>query len=175
MVGNEQVEVVDVHGEVERIVPRSQMRAENLRHRCVYVAVLTQLEELPLVVHQRASWKDAYPGFWDLAFGGVCDVGEQWETAAHRELEEEAGLTNVELVDLGPVDYSDVHTMVYGRAFVALCEHELLVQNLSNRDGEVVAFASVPLVGLASWVEATRVCPDSATVVAPALLRVMKK
>ena len=34
-----------------------------------------------------------WPSYWDLAFGGVCGVGETFETSAVRELaEEEAAL-----------------------------------------------------------------------------------
>ncbi len=38
---------------------------------------------IEVVVHQRAPWKDVAPSLWDLAFGGVCDVGE-----AHLDIEQ---------------------------------------------------------------------------------------
>ena len=64
-----------------------------------YVVVLRPGDRV--VVHQRAAWKDVAPSAWDLAFGGVCGVGEGWLESATRELAEEAGLTDVPLTDLG--------------------------------------------------------------------------
>ena len=43
-------------------------------------------------MHRRAEWKDVYPGYWDVCFGGVLGAGEAWDDAAHRELQEEAGI-----------------------------------------------------------------------------------
>ena len=45
-----------------------------------------------VVVHQRSGWKDVWPGYWDLAFGGVLQPGEDWIDGARRELAEEAGI-----------------------------------------------------------------------------------
>lgn len=185
MTNNELVEIVGGTGQVERIVARSQMRAENLRHRCVYVAVLSQNSspkktgssglspESRLIVHQRSASKDLYPSYWDLAFGGVCSVGEGWQRSALRELREETGLPHAELFDLGSVRYADANTVVVGQAYFVVCSPQQLEDQLVNGDGEVVAFASILLGDLPNWLSQTNVCPDSATVVAPALLRLM--
>ena len=66
---DELVEVVDADGNVERVVTRAEMRAQNLPHR--NIAVVVQRSDGRLVVHQRADWKDVYPSLWDVAFGGV--------------------------------------------------------------------------------------------------------
>src|SRR5690349_17836327 len=96
----ENVEVVDERGTVVAVVPRPQMRAENLRHRSVGIVVCSGSRVL---VHRRADWKDVWPSRWDVAFGGVCDVGERYTDAARRELAEEAGIDvgEDELLDLG--------------------------------------------------------------------------
>src|SRR5947209_15330433 len=96
----EQVEILNERGAVVDVVGRDVMRAENLRHRAVYVAVV---DGKRLLVHQRAAWKDVWPARWDIAFGGVCGVGERWSDAAIRELAEEAGVVVAEreLLDLG--------------------------------------------------------------------------
>ncbi len=185
MTDTELVEIVDSAGQVQRVVARSQMRVENLRHRCVYVAVLSQANspkknasramsaESRLIVHQRSASKDLWPSYWDLAFGGVCSVGESWQRSALRELREETGLHNVELIELGSVQYADAHTDVVGQAYVAICSQKQLEGQLVNVDGEVVAFASLRLGDLPTWLSQTNVCPDSAAVVAPALVALM--
>jgi isopentenyldiphosphate isomerase len=88
--GDELVEVVDEAGNVVRLATRAEMRAGNLRHRGVAVVVITGAGEL--VAQRRAGWKDVWPGRWDVCFGGVAQVGEDWATAARRELAEEAGV-----------------------------------------------------------------------------------
>lgn len=180
----ELVEVVSPDGSVLDVVSRGEMRARNLRHRCTYVAVLAgdPPSDQPIAaigssagrlvidpatelwVHQRASWKDTCPSYWDIAFGGVCDVGEDWLVAATRELAEEAGISGVPLTDLGPVAYDDLDTRVVGRCFVAWWPGRLICQ-----DGEVVALDRLPLADLRSWLDGRDVCPDSAAVLAPLL------
>ena len=46
-----------------------------------------------LLVHRRADDKDVWPGRWDLAVGGVVAAGEDYDTAAVREVAEEIGVT----------------------------------------------------------------------------------
>lgn len=160
--GAELVEVVDNDGAVVDVVPRKRMRAEGLRHRATYVVVLTPDNEI--VVHKRADWKDVAPGAWDLAFGGVCDVGEEWEAAAIRELAEEAGLTGVPLEPLGPVTWSDGDASLVGRAYFVRWDGEL-----HPADGEVVALDRVPLADLPEWVADHEVIGDTRDLIPPLL------
>lgn len=155
----EPVEVVGPDGSVLGIVSRAEMRRRRLRHRCTYVAVVDSADRV--LVHRRAGWKDVYPGWWDLAFGGVCGVGEGWTEAAGRELAEEAGLV-APLVDLGPVRYDGPDGRIVGRVFLA--RHD---GPFRGDDGEVVETGWVPRAELAAWATERRVCRDSAQVVLP--------
>ena len=87
---DEPVEHVDRDGRVIGIVTRGRMRRENLRHRSAAVIVINRQGEL--LVHRRADDKDVFPGWWDLAAGGVVGVGETYAEAAVRELAEELGV-----------------------------------------------------------------------------------
>ncbi|MCP4083848.1 MAG: NUDIX domain-containing protein [Actinomycetia bacterium] len=157
--GDELVEIVDVGGSVLDVVTRREMRAGDLRHRCTYVAVVTSAGEL--VVHQRADWKDVHPAYWDVAFGGVCGVGEGWLLSAQRELAEEAGITGVELEDLGGVTWGNI---IVGRVFLACSDAELTCP-----DGEVQRVDRVAPGNLDRWLEGREVCLDSLDVVVPKL------
>ncbi|MEY3589218.1 MAG: hypothetical protein RJA47_1814, partial [Actinomycetota bacterium] len=53
---DETVEEVDRLGNVVRLVSRRQMRAEALRHRSVFIAVIS--ENGDILVHRRADTKD---------------------------------------------------------------------------------------------------------------------
>lgn len=87
------------------IVTRARMRAENLRHRSV--AIIVRATDGRLLVHRRADDKDLFPGWWDLAAGGVVGVGEASDDAAARELAEELGLTGVAPVFLADGAFED--------------------------------------------------------------------
>ena len=161
---SELVEVVDENGVVLRVVSRQEIRAGTLRHRCTYIAVVTSDEQV--IVHQRAAWKDVYPGYWDVCFGGVCAVGEGWEASAQRELAEEAGITGVALTELGPVAYDEDDGRIVGRAYLARFDGPV-----AFTDGEVVAVDCIPLAELDSWLAGRDVCPDSEQLVLPLVRR----
>jgi isopentenyldiphosphate isomerase len=161
----EQVEVLNERGAVVEVVGRDVMRANNLRHRAVYVALL---DGDHLLVHQRASWKDVWPSRWDVAFGGVCGVGERWSDAAIRELAEEAGVVvaESELLDLGAGRYESDIVRVVGRLYAV--QHS---GPFSYSDGEVQQIEWVELSALETWLTTHDVCDDSLELIAPTLRR----
>jgi 8-oxo-dGTP pyrophosphatase MutT (NUDIX family) len=147
------------------VVTRAEMRARGaaVRHRACYVAVLTSADEL--VVHRRADWKDVYPGWWDVCFGGVLAAGEEWDAAARRELLEEAGIeADPQLVGIDRWDRHDARV----NARVYLVTHD---GPYPCPDGEVVEVATVPLADLDGWLAGHDVCPDSVDLVVPRLPR----
>ncbi|MFW2380131.1 MAG: NUDIX domain-containing protein [Acidimicrobiales bacterium] len=160
---DELVEVVDAVGNVERVVTRAQMRAEVLRHRSTYIVVRRRNGDL--VVHRRADWKDVNPGLWDIAFGGVVGVGEDWTFAAQRELAEEAGLTDVELLPLGSGTYDEADGRIVARVFEVKSDAEL-----NCPDGEVAETTEIPPHAVQDWLQTHAVCPDTVQIVLPLLM-----
>jgi isopentenyldiphosphate isomerase len=162
--GDELVEVVDEAGTVVRLATRAEMRAGNLRHRGVAVVVMTEAGEL--VAHRRADWKDVWPGRWDVCFGGVAAVGEDWTTAARRELAEEAGVevpaSTLRL--LGSDSYQDGSVSWFGPIFAVTHDGPF-----RPADGEVAELVLVPLTGLDGWLEGRELCADSEAMVVPRL------
>ena len=156
------VEHVDGNGDVIEVVTRAEMRAKALRHRSVYIAVL---DGDRLLVHKRADWKDVFPGAWDLAFGGVCDVGEGWFESAQRELLEEAGI-EATLTDHGPVSFEAPGVALVGRFYS--CQSS---GPFTFNDGEVTDTQWISLDGLDQFVVDNEVPPDSALIVTADALR----
>lgn len=145
------------------MVTRAEARARGAqaRHRACYVAVLTSLGEL--VVHRRADWKDVYPGYWDVAFGGVLGAGEAWDDAARRELLEEAGI-EASLDLIGVQGWESPDAKLNGRVYLARSDGPFTCP-----DGEVVEVAFVSLSDLDTWLASRDVCPDSVDLVVPRL------
>ena len=159
---SELVEHIDANGVVIEVVSRAQIRAETLRHRCTYVFVVRP--DGRLVVHRRAEWKSIYPGWWDVCFGGICGVGEDWVPAAERELAEEAGVAGERLQEIGSVRYEADDGRVLGRAFVVVTDAPV-----EAVDGEVVELDEVELDGLDGWLAGRQVCRDSRHAALPLL------
>ena len=84
------VEIVDRDNNSIGAVSRRIMRQQGLIHRASYILVFNRSGELFL--QKRTMSKDIYPGFWDLAAGGVVLAGESYEESAKRELREELGV-----------------------------------------------------------------------------------
>ncbi|MEE8601771.1 NUDIX domain-containing protein [Euzebya tangerina] len=159
----ELVEVVERDGSVVDVITRAEMRRRGARHRCTFIAVVRSSGAV--VVHQRAAWKDVSPSRWDLAFGGVCDVGEGWLESATRELEEEAGVSGVELTELGQVAFEGEGFAIVGRVYAVLYDGPV-----SPDDGEVVALDEIPIEALDQWIATTELVDDSPVVVPPLLV-----
>lgn len=159
---SELVEWVDDDGRVLAVVTRGRMRAHRLLHRSVFVVVRSPAGEV--LVHRRADWKDVWPAYWDLAFGGVVGVGESWVEAASRELAEEAGLLTAELTELGDFRYTDAQVAELARVFTATSPGPFRFA-----DGEVTATEWVGPTQIEGWLAEHPVCPDSLHGVLPLL------
>jgi 8-oxo-dGTP pyrophosphatase MutT (NUDIX family) len=155
---DELVEHVAPDGTVEAIVTRDRMRAERLRHRCVYLLVV---HDGHLLVHKRADHKDIWPGRWDIAAGGVVGAGEAWDVAARRELTEELGIEAAP-VHAGDGAWESDEAAVVGRVFVV--DHP---GPFSFDDGEVVEARFVTRDELEVMRATELFCPDSLEVALP--------
>ena len=89
-------DVVNERDEVIDQVPRPEVHRRGLLHRAVHILVFNPKGEVFL--QKRSASKDTHPQTWDSSTSGHVDSGEDYDTAAVRELEEEIGL----FVDTSP-------------------------------------------------------------------------
>ena len=161
----ERVDLVDDDDRVLGVVSRAEMRAGRLLHRCVFVAVVHP--DGRLLVHRRSEHKDVWPGWFDIAVGGVVASGEDYDTAARREVAEEVGLA-----DAAPVAIDDGTPRLYRDDMVALlgrCYRVVHPGPFTFADGEVVEARWVDRVELADLLATERFLPDSLALLLPLL------
>ena len=161
--GDELVDVVDEFDQVVQVVPRRVMRADRLRHRAVFIAVVDGAGRL--LVHRRSPHKDVWPSWCDIAVGGVVGVGENYIDAAHRELAEEIGVSTATLeeIDLGESrTYEDDQVSLMARCYVVTSSGPFTFD-----DGEVVEAWWVHRDGLDDLLRRERFLPDSLKLLLP--------
>ncbi|TYO99689.1 isopentenyl-diphosphate delta-isomerase type 1 [Geothermobacter ehrlichii] len=92
-------DIVDEHDRVIGQAPRSRCHGDpSLIHRVAHVLVFNS--EGRLLLQKRSAGKDIQPGKWDTSVGGHLEPGEDYLTAARREMREELGISGVPLTFL---------------------------------------------------------------------------
>jgi 8-oxo-dGTP pyrophosphatase MutT (NUDIX family) len=150
---DEIVVIVNEHNHVVGAAPRREMRAKRLPHRSTYILVFNSLGEL--YVQKRTLIKDVFPGYFDVAAGGVVVAGETYEQGAERELEEEMGIRGIPLHRLFDFYFEDDHTRLWGCAFSCVYDGMVVLQ-----EEEVESGAFVPMSDLLRRAETEPFTPD---------------
>ena len=99
--GDEVFDVVDESDTVTGQATRREVHEKNLLHRAVHVFAVNRHGEV--LLQKRSRFKDVHPSVWDSSVAGHLDSGEDYATAAIRELEEEMGITGVEPREIGRI------------------------------------------------------------------------
>ena len=91
-------EIFDVVDEDDHVIgtsTRGEVHANKMLHRAVHVFVFNKRGDL--LLQKRSALKDVHPGAWDSSVSGHLDSGEDYANAAIRELDEEMGISGVEI------------------------------------------------------------------------------
>ena len=129
---DEIVAIVDDRNRVVGSAPRWDMRRNRLPHRSTYILVFNSRGDL--CVQKRTATKDVFPGYYDIAAGGVVLAGESYEAGARRELAEEVGIRGVPLAHQFVFHYADAYTQVWGSVFSCVYDGDLVLAG--NGSGE---------------------------------------
>lgn len=89
------ITIVDENDQVLGSEERKEVYKQGLWHRLIRVLLFNSKGEI--LLQWRSAQEDTFPNTWDQSAGGHVDAGEDYETAAYRELEEELGVKGAKL------------------------------------------------------------------------------
>ena len=135
-------------------LPRLQLRQRGLIGRATFILLFNSAGEL--CVHRRTLSKAVYPGYWDVAAGGMVAAGESYVDSAARELEEELGVSGVELSAHGQFFFDQPDNRIWCAVFSAVWDGPLQVQ-----PEEVMEAGFIPVAQALAESETRPYCPDS--------------
>lgn len=154
----EMVDIIDAEGRTIGSVSREEMRRRRLPHRAVYILVFNRCGEI--LVHLRTPTKDVYPGYWDVAIGGVLAAGESFDEGALREGREELGV-EIAPEPLFSIRYEDAASVVQGMVYRTIHDGPFQLQA-----EEIVRGEFVPLDKVLERSKKEKFCPDGLAVLA---------
>jgi isopentenyldiphosphate isomerase len=133
---------------------RQELRERHLIGRCTYILLFNRAGQL--CVHQRTLSKALYPGFWDVAAGGMVGAGEDYQRCAERELAEELGISDARLEPCGQFFYDGAESRLWGRVYRAVSDSPLTLQPEEVQQARFIELDQVMLEA-----QHQHYCPDS--------------
>ncbi|GFM68607.1 NUDIX hydrolase [Pseudomonas cichorii] len=150
----EQIAWVDEQDRLLGSLPRAELRDRGLIGRGTYILLFNSAGEL--CVHQRTLSKAIYPGFWDVAAGGMVQAGESYAESAARELEEELGVGGVALQAHEQFLFDQPGNRIWCAVFSAVWDGPLSLQ-----PEEVLQARFIPVGQVLAETAEKPYCPDS--------------
>lgn len=78
-----------------------------------------------IIVPKRSANRRLFPNCYDCSVGGHVSSGETYEHAAYRELEEELGITDVKLEEIGYFKPYDIDTSSFSKMYKLVYDGKL--------------------------------------------------
>lgn len=135
-------------------LPRAELRERGLIGRGTFILLFNSLGEL--CVHRRTLSKALYPGYWDVAAGGMVLAGESYAESAARELQEELGIGGVELREHRRFFFDQADNRLWCAVFSAVSDGPLVLQPEEVLEAHFIA----PQQALSEVLDKPY-CPDS--------------
>jgi isopentenyldiphosphate isomerase len=150
----EQIAWVDEHDQPLGAMARSELRDRGLIGRGTYILVFNSAGDL--CVHRRTLSKAIYPGYWDVAAGGMVQFDESYAESAARELAEELGVSGVTLSEHEQFFFDQPGNRLWCAVFSAVWDGPLTLQ-----PEEVLEARFMPVAEVLRDAEQKPYCPDS--------------
>ena len=123
----EDIEYLDLVDENDNVIgkeDRNVIYKNKWRNfRVINIMILTS--DNKIIVPKRSENRRVFPNCYDCSVGGHVSTGETYELAAYRELEEELGITNVNLEEIAYFKPSDIGTSSFSKMYKLVYDGEL--------------------------------------------------
>jgi len=93
------IQIVDEQDRPTGQATKQEAWAQGLRHRVIRIMIENDRGEI--LLQHRSPTQDIFPNCWDNSAAGHVDAGEDYLTAALRELKEELDIDGVRLEEIG--------------------------------------------------------------------------
>jgi 8-oxo-dGTP pyrophosphatase MutT (NUDIX family) len=163
----EQIAWADEQDQLLGAMRRSDLREQGLIGRGTYILLFNSAGEL--CVHRRTLSKAIYPGYWDVAAGGMVQADESYAESATRELEEELGVSGVPLSDHERFFFDQPGNRLWCAVFSAVWDGPLILQ-----PEEVLEAHFLPVAEVLRQTQEMPYCPDSLAALKRYLAQVAK-
>lgn len=150
----EQIAWVDEQDQVLGAIRRSELRERGLIGRGTFILLFNSAGDL--CVHRRTLSKALYPGYWDVAAGGMVQSDETYAESAARELEEELGVSGVPLTAHEHFFFDQPGNRLWCAVFSAVWDGPLHLQ-----PEEVLEARFIPVAEALNESQSKPYCPDS--------------
>ncbi|MGB5555354.1 MAG: NUDIX domain-containing protein [Flavobacteriaceae bacterium] len=146
---DERIDILDSEGNFTgKTTMKSEAHLKGLFHDTVHVWFYTK--NAKILIQQRAENKDTHPLLWDVSVAGHVGAGENMETSAVREVQEEIGLsiTTADLQKIGIFkSVQKHHDTLLDCEFhhTYLCELKVPLDKLIKQETEVADLKLIPI------------------------------
>lgn len=82
--------IIDKNGKIIKEESRKKIHKKGLLHKEIHVLIYNNKKEI--LFQKRSKNKDTFPNLLDISVGGHVNIGEDYLSAALREIEEETGI-----------------------------------------------------------------------------------
>lgn len=121
------MEYLDLVNENDEIIgkeDRDVIYKNNWRNfRVINIMIFTS--DNKIIVPKRSSNRRVFPNCFDCSVGGHVSSGETYEQAAYRELEEELGIVDVKLEEIGYFKPQDIDTSAFSKMYKLVYDEKL--------------------------------------------------
>lgn len=112
-------EVIDLVDENDNVIGQEERNIayKNKRKNIRVINIFIYNSEGKIIVPVRSSNRRIFPNCYDFSVGGFVETGESYEETAHRELQEELGIKNVKLEEIGYFKPEDINTVCFSKLY----------------------------------------------------------
>ncbi len=123
----EEIEYLDLVDENDNVIGKEDRNIiyENNMKNFRVINIMIMNSENKIIVPKRSDNRRLFPNCYDCSVGGHVSSGESYEEAAYRELEEELGIKNVKLEQIGYFKPSDIDTSCFSKMYKLVYDGDL--------------------------------------------------